>query len=155
MNPFSEAFFSDDWVYWVMAGSKAAGNWIPETPFLSAPLFPYLLGFVRWIGGGLKSVYVIQLILGMASILLIAFGTKKRFGETAALIAAALFAFSEEPTMTFTRVMADSVQIFLVTLVWFLWCRLSDQKDPTLNKFLLQGSLSDFWFSHGHLPSSY
>ncbi len=139
MNPFSEAFFSDDWVYWVMAGSKAAGNWIPETPFLSAPLFPYLLGFVRWIGGGLKSVYIIQLMLGIASILLIAFGTRKRFGETAALIAAALFAFSEEPTMTFTRVMADSVQIFLVTLVWFLWCRLSDQKDQSLKQIFITG----------------
>ena len=144
MNPFSEAFFSDDWVYWVMAGSKADGNWIPETPFLSAPLFPFLLGFVRWLGGGLKSVYVIQLILGIASILLIAFGTKKRFGETTALIAAALFAFSEEPTMTFTRVMADSVQIFLVTLVWFLWCRMSDQEDKSLKQIFITGGIIGF-----------
>ncbi len=144
MNPFSESFFSDDWVYWVMAGSKASGNWVSDTPFLSAPLFPYLLGFVRWVGGGLKSVYVIQLALGMASILLIAFGTKKRFGETAALIAAALFAFSEEPTMTFTRVMADSVQIFLVSLVWFLWCRLSDQKDQSLLQIFITGIIIGF-----------
>lgn len=144
MNPFSESFFSDDWVYWVMAGSKAAGHWIPETPFLSAPLFPYLLGIVRWIGGGLKSVYVLQLLLGMISILLIAFGTKKRFGETAGLIAAALFAFSEEPTMAFTRVMADSVQIFLVTLVWFLWTRLSDQQNLSLKQIILSGIMIGF-----------
>ena len=146
-NPFSEVFFSDDWVYWIMAGSKAAGNWTPENPFLSAPLFPYLLGVVRWMGGELKTVYVIQLFLGIASLLLIAFGTKKRFGETSGLIAAALFAFSEEPTMTFTRVMADSVQIFLVTLVWFLWCRMLDnEKQPvqSLKQIFITGIIIGF-----------
>ncbi len=145
-NPFSQVFFSDDWVYWVMAGAKAAGNWIEETPFLSAPLFPYLLGLVRWLGGTLFNVYLIQLLLGLASILLLAIGTKRRFGKSAGLIAASLFIFAEEPTMTFTRVMADSIQIFLITLVWFLWTRLSDHPEQyrtnqALTQIMITGAM--------------
>ncbi|MFK8068402.1 MAG: glycosyltransferase family 39 protein [Gammaproteobacteria bacterium] len=145
-NPFSQVFFSDDWVYWVMAGAKAAGNWIEETPFLSAPLFPYLLGLVRWLGGSLVSVYVVQLLLGLASIYLLAVGTKRRFGENAGLLAAGLFIFAEEPTMTFTRVMADSLQIFLITLVWFLWTRLSVHSEEnrihfSLTQIIITGAL--------------
>lgn len=138
-NPFSKAFFSDDWVYWVMAGAKAAGNWIEETPFLSAPLFPYLLGLVRWAGGKLETVFILQMALGLASIVFIALGCKKRFGEITALIAAGLFAFCEEPTMAFTKVMADSIQIFLVCFVWFLWSRLSNEKDNSLSQIFITG----------------
>ncbi len=122
-----------------MAGSKAAGHWFETTPFLSAPLFPYLLGLIRWAGGSLETVFIIQLWLGLASILLIALGCKKRFGETTALVAVGLFAFCEEPTMAFTKVMADSTQLFLVSLVWFLWARLSDQETHSLRQVFITG----------------
>ncbi|GEM_PF-4188611 len=141
-NPFSEVFFSDDWVYWVMAGAKAAGRWTEETPFLSAPLFPYLLGFIRWSGGDLRTVYEIQLILGLLSIFLLAVGTRTRFGDNTGLIAATLFAFAWEPTLAFTRVMADSLQLFLAILVWYSWSRLADRENPPLPHLILTGALT-------------
>lgn len=140
-NPFSEVFFSDDWVYWVMAGSKAAGNWLEQTPFLSAPLFPFLLGIVRWFGGTLHTVYLLHLGLGILCIFLIAIGTRNRFGATTALIASSLFAFAEEPALSFTKVMADSTQLFLVILVWFFWSRFSENKTAPLVLVFLTGMI--------------
>lgn len=129
-NPFSQAFFSDDWVYWVMAGGKAAGNWIDPGPFLSAPLYPFLLGGLRSLGLDLPAIFFLQLLLGVISTGLIAIGARQRYGEFTALLAAILFAFAEEPVLSFTKIMADSSQLFLIILVWFVWRKLLDRDQP-------------------------
>lgn len=126
-NPFSKAFFSDDWIYWVMAGGKAAGEWIDHSsPFLSAPLYPFLLGGLRWFGLDLTSVFFFQLCLGVISTGLLIFGARARYGETAALLAGLLYTLCEEPVLAFTKTMADESLLFLLIVLWFAWRRLID-----------------------------
>ena len=62
-NPLAECPRVDAHTYWQMAQRMADGQWVGETPFLSAPLYPYSLGVVRTLGGGLLTVYVLQLIV--------------------------------------------------------------------------------------------
>lgn len=129
-NPFAEVLFSDAWVYWYMAGQKAAGQWIEASPFLQAPLYPNLLGLWRWAGGDLTGLYVVQLFIGLATIWLVADATRRRFGASAGLLAALLFALLSEPALAFTYVLADTVQLFLMALAWWCWVRLAETPNP-------------------------
>lgn len=129
-NPFSEVLFSDAWVYWYMAGQKAAGQWIEASPFLQAPLYPNLLGLWRWAGGDLTGLYIVQLFVGLATIWLVADATRRRFGASAGLLAALLFALLAEPALAFTYVLADTLQLFLMALALWCWVQLAETPNP-------------------------
>lgn len=131
-NPFAHFPFSDGELYWERGGEMAAGRWISDTPFLIGPLYAYLLGAVRVCGGGLASVYGLQLLLHLATALLVALAARVRFGERAGLVAAALFLGLAEPALFTTRVLAVTLQSFLLALVWWDWARLAeaDERRP-------------------------
>ncbi len=131
-NPFAEVFYSDAYVYWIMSGTKAAGAWIEETAFLQAPLYPYVLGFVRLLTDSLPVIFSLQLFLGFITVILVADASRRRFGAATSLIATALFAFASEPVMTFTRLLADTTQLFLAALVWWLWVVLAERDKISL-----------------------
>jgi tetratricopeptide (TPR) repeat protein len=120
-NPLAECPRVDAYTYWQMAQRMAEGQWVGETPFLSTPLYPYSLGVVRKLGGGLLTVYVLQLIVHLATGVLVAWVTRKRFGAMAGLLAAAIFFTLSEPAISCTRVLANSVQLLLVALLWWRW----------------------------------
>lgn len=140
-NPFSRVLFSDDWVYWVAAAEKADGHWLEPTPFLSAPLYPYLLGLLRWLGGGLLAVYLLQLALGIAAIALLADAARRRFGPAVGLAAGLLFALADDAGMAFTRVLGDSLQVFLAVALLWAWVRLAEQPRVGLPGALGTGAL--------------
>lgn len=125
-NPLSELPCADGAIYWQMAGRMAAGQWIDTQPFLSAPLYPYFLGVIRTLGGDLHTVYVVQLLLHLATAVLIGWVTRLRFGSVAGLVAAALFLALTEPAVTCTRILANTLQIALVALLWWRWVVLID-----------------------------
>jgi hypothetical protein len=77
-NPVAERPWMDAWVYWEMAGKLAAGGWSDGSPFLSAPLYPYFLGVIRTVGGDLLAVYVVQLVMHLATAVLIGWTARRR-----------------------------------------------------------------------------
>ena len=138
LNPLSQCPQVDARVYWEMAGRMAAGEWTDGRPFLSAPLYPYLLGVVRWLGGGLVAVYVLQLLVYLATGVVIGFATRLRFGTGVALAAAILFFLLAEPAVSVQRVLASTVQIFLVAIVWWRWV-IAAERGPRVGNVLLCG----------------
>ncbi|MBU0638187.1 MAG: glycosyltransferase family 39 protein [Planctomycetes bacterium] len=127
-NPIAEQPWTDSQVYWEQAGRMAAGEWIQPTPFLSAPLYPYLLGLVRVGGGGLRTVYGLQLGMHVLTTALIALVAKRRCGTTAGVLACGLFAALTEPAVSSTRILGNTLQLFLVTLVWWRWVALDERQ---------------------------
>ncbi len=126
-NPLAECPRVDAQIYWQMAQRMADGHWVGDTPFLSAPLYPYLLGVIRTLGGGLLAVYIIQLIMHLVTGVVIAWTTRLRFGTLAGLLAAAFFLTLTEPAISCTRVLANTLQLLLVALVWWRWALLSER----------------------------
>ena len=126
LNPLAQCPQVDARVYWEMAGRMADGIWCDERPFLAAPLYPYLLGLLRWLGGGLVAVYVLQLLLHLLTGLLIGLAARIRFGSRIALLAVVLFFLLGEPAVAVQRVLASTLQIALAALVWWRWVVAAD-----------------------------
>jgi len=117
-NPFARQPTSDALVYWEWSGRVARGEVFLDTPFLSAPLYPYLLGVLRVLGLSLTGVYVVQSVLHLVTAGLIAKIGRKRFGALEGLVAAGLFLVLLEPAFTTGRLLNGSLQLFLIALVW-------------------------------------
>ncbi|MBN1341386.1 MAG: tetratricopeptide repeat protein [Phycisphaerae bacterium] len=126
-NPFAYSPVTDGAVYWEWAGRIANGQWLADTPFVSAPLYPYLLGAVRSLGGGLLAVYAIQLALDLLTAGMLGWIGQRRFGATVGLVAAVAWLIIDEPAFYLTRVLNSSVQAFLVTLLWLCCVRWQDR----------------------------
>jgi Flp pilus assembly protein TadD len=140
-NVIAERPWSDGEVYWEMAGRMAAGEWVGRTPFLSAPLYPYLLGVVRACGGGLTAVYMLQIGLHIATALLLAWTTRLRFGNLSGVLAAGLYLLLTEPAVSSMRVMANTLQVFLVVVVWWRWAAATRHDLPRWRDVVLVGAL--------------
>src|SRR5437867_5640292 len=89
-DPFTLAPINDARVYWEWAGDVARGRLIGRTPFLSSPLYPYLVGIVRALGGGLAAVYVLQAALHLGTAALLYRIGSRRFGPAVGIAGAAL-----------------------------------------------------------------
>jgi tetratricopeptide (TPR) repeat protein len=139
-NPIAENPWSDGWVYWRWAEQIAGGKWIGDTPFLSLPLYPYLVGLLRAAGGGLATAAVVQSIIGILNGVLLACVARRRFGAWAGLLAAALFYALSEPANTAGRVLANALQLLLVTWLWGVWSRAAERESQRVGDGLLLGA---------------
>ncbi|MHC4823071.1 MAG: ArnT family glycosyltransferase [Planctomycetota bacterium] len=98
--------------YWEMSGQIAEGNLVGETPFLSAPLYPYFVGGLRALGGGMVTVFVVQLLLRALTAWLLARSATRLFGHLGyGLATAALFLWLEEPAFYAVRLLNSSLQL--------------------------------------------
>jgi hypothetical protein len=138
-NPFAAVPWSDAELYWARAGEMAAGHWLGEGPFLIAPLYPYWLGLLRWLGLGLAGVYAVQLGLNLAAGVLVGLGARLRWGSATGLTAAGLFLLLGEAALFATRVLSVTLQVFLVALLWWDWTRLARRADPARSHELRVG----------------
>jgi tetratricopeptide (TPR) repeat protein len=129
-NPFATLPTLDSELYWQRAGEIAAGEWWRGEPFHIAPLYPYLLGMFRSLGGGLLALYGVQVALHLATAWAIAAAARIRFGGGAGLLAATLFLGLSEPALFATRILGTTLQLALVALLWWDWARLSVAREP-------------------------
>jgi len=131
-NPFATSPTLDSELYWQRAGEMAAGAWFDDEPFHIAPLYPYLLGVLRWLGGGLASLYLLQIACHLATAVVVANAARRRFGAVAGCVSVALFLSLAEPALFATRVLGTTLQLLLVALLWRDWAELSeDEARPT------------------------
>jgi len=137
-NPLAAAPINDAEVYWVWAGSIAGGHLTQDAPFFSAPLYPYLLGVIRWAGGGLSAIYGIQMLMDLVTACLLAVVARRRFGAAVGLLAAALLLVLQEPASGSLRVLPTSLQLLLVTTTWGLL--VGAQGKPSLTRFIAVGA---------------
>lgn len=122
-NPLATHLLQDAATYWAWAEMIAGGQLLGDQPFFSAPLYPYLLGLLRAVGGGLTSLYICQIVLDLVTAVLLAGVARVRFGAGVGLLAAALFLLLVEPASYSLRVLACTLQLPLVTLVWLAMIR--------------------------------
>jgi len=117
-NPLSGCPLVDGDTYWNWAGRIAAGQLRGSEPFFSGPLYPYVLGVIRALGGGLAAVYVFQVALDLTTLTLLAVIARRRFGPGVGLLSAGLFALMLEPVFYTTRILSATIQLPLVCLSW-------------------------------------
>lgn len=139
-NPFAVAPVVDADEYWNWAEQIANGRLVGTTPFMSAPLYPYLLGLLRALGGGLLAVYSVQVVLHLATVALLACGAAKRFGTAASLLSAALYILLTEPAYFAGRVLNCTVQLFLIVALWVSLLRTQDR--PFAGHWIITGLLT-------------
>lgn len=129
-NPFARTPLGDAEVYWNWAGQIADGRLQGETPFLSAPLYPYFLGLLRWLGAGLPGVYAAQTLLHLATIALIADLGRRRFGPTTGVLAGFSYLLLDDPTYYVGRALNVTLQLLTVALLMWQAVRILEQRTP-------------------------
>lgn len=137
VNPMVLVPQVDAAVLWDRAGEMAAGAWIDDAPFETAPLYLWFLALIRSAGMGLIGLGVVQSVMHLGTALLVArigrglvkripaFGAGTgsdrsvgaRWAENAGLMAGALFLLLDEPAATTSRVLGGTLQLLLVTLL--------------------------------------
>ncbi|MFT7677986.1 MAG: tetratricopeptide (TPR) repeat protein [Planctomycetota bacterium] len=113
-NPLSRVPIVDAEAYWEWAGRIAGGEWQGSEPFFSAPLYPYVLGVLRAMGGGLLAVYLLNGLLWLASAALIGRCGWRRYGALEGALATWLFVLAFDPFVAVGRVLAGPLQVFVV-----------------------------------------
>ena len=119
-NPFARLPVEDAAMYWDWANDIADGHLVGETPFLSAPLYPYFLGFLRTLGFGLPGILAAQSLLHGATVFLIADAARRHFNLKCGLLSGLFYLFCSEPTFYAARLLNPSVQLFTIALVLWL-----------------------------------
>lgn len=128
-DPFLTRLHGDALEYWEWAGRIAAGDFVEPTPFLSAPLYPWLLGLARALGAGLPAVFTLQILLRAgAAVLLYRAAARAGGGPPSGLAAAALLLALSEPAFHATRVVAVSLQLFLIAWLLDRWSSLGARR---------------------------
>jgi len=117
-SPLALVPVNDALVYWQWAGDIASGRLVGSTPFLSAPLYPYLLGILRAFGCGLAAVCILQAALHVATAAFLFRAAERRFGFAPGLLGAALYLVLLEPAYFTSRILSCTLQLFLVVLLW-------------------------------------
>lgn len=120
-NPLARLPENDALVYWDWARDIATGKFVADTPFLSAPLYPYVLGLLRALGAGLLVVYAFQALLHLATAVLIGMTAQRHLGESVALVAVALWLLMLEPSFSTGRVLNSSLQLALTAWTMERW----------------------------------
>ncbi len=136
-NPLAGTPINDANTYWQWAERIARGQLVQDEPFFSAPLYPYLLGLLRRLGGGLTTVYVVQMLTDLCTATVLACAGRRRFGPGAGLLAAASFLLLLEPASFSLRVLTSTLQLLLVALVYYQLLRV--QEHPVNTQRVITG----------------
>jgi len=115
-SPLALVPLVDAELYWDWAGSLAAGHLQGDTPFSSAPLYPHFLGLLRWLGAGLTTVYLLQLIMHLCTATLVWWIGCRRFDGRTGFFAAGAWLLAQGPAYANLRVLAGPLQTLLMAV---------------------------------------
>lgn len=117
-NPLVRNPLNDASAYWDWGGEIARGEIVGATPFLSAPLYPYVVGLVRALGGGIVALGLLQIALHVATAWLVARCTSARFGWAAGILGAGLYLTFRDPAFHTARVLNCTMQALATAWIW-------------------------------------
>lgn len=117
-NPLVRNPLNDARAYWDWGGEIARGELVGTTPFLSAPLYPYVVGLVRAFGGGIVALGALQIALHLATAWLVARCAGARFGWAAGILGAGLYLVLRDTAFHTDRVLNCTLQAFATAWVW-------------------------------------
>ena len=117
---------SDAFIYVQRARTLAGGDWLGSPDFVHAPLYAYVLGIIRSLGGEFWAYRVVQCFFGAAACaLLVVIGTRL-FNRTTGLIAGLLLAFYPPAWFFDGLIQKTSLTLLLsTTLLWLIIPRTS------------------------------
>jgi len=106
----------DQWALTIKSGSAA------REPFYQDPLYPYFLAVIYTVfGHSFWAIYLVQLLLGLALLLLVFDTTRRLFDNRAGVVAAALAALYQPFIFYESQVEKTALAVFLVALMlWML-----------------------------------
>jgi tetratricopeptide (TPR) repeat protein len=138
--PFFTLLMGDSRSYDAWAQQLAAGDWIGRDVFYQAPLYPYFLGIVySLLGRDLFGVRIVQALIGSSSCVLLAYASRRLFGDAAGIAAGLLLALWA-PAIFFDGLLQKSVlDVFFVCLLAWMIAR---GRFPWLALGLVVGGLS-------------
>ncbi len=121
--PFAQFPFGDSEIYLDWARRIAAGNLVGPGVFYRAPLYAYVLAlFLKFVPGGLMAVYLVQMVLGLGTLLLVYASARRIAGRPAAQAALVIAALVGSLPFFETKLLATSWVVFLVTLgTWLVF----------------------------------
>lgn len=121
-HPLGDAEIYLDWAGQIAAGVQTTGV------FYRAPLYPYFVALAIKTGAGVWPVYIVQVVLGLATILLVYYIARRLFGPTAALIALALAALAAPLPFFESKLLSATLVVFLITLGSYLLLLVGDRR---------------------------
>lgn len=117
-NPLATVPLNDAKEYWDWGGRIARGVLVGDTPFMSAPLYPYVVGAVRALGGGLAALVAVQIALHVATAWLVFRIASTLFSQRVGLVAAILWCLFLDPSAMVARVLNCSLQTATGAWAW-------------------------------------
>ena len=120
-SPFSRVPVWDSEVYWNAALKIANGNFLGDSIFHQAPLYPYFLALIVTVfGKSYIAVFIIQIFLTTLSSFLIYLICKKILSGKIAIAAALLYSFYGMQIFYSLKLLSETLSIFLMLLSIFL-----------------------------------
>ncbi len=124
--PIVDAAYYDSW-----AQRVASGQGYGPSPFYLSPLYPYGLALIYAVIGHQPAViYVAQLFLGLASLLMVYLLGRKLFGHRAGTAATLLMALYLPIVIVETKLLSETLAIALTLAALLLLVRLLDRPKP-------------------------
>ncbi|MGD9269755.1 MAG: glycosyltransferase family 39 protein [Syntrophobacterales bacterium] len=128
-NPHYSIASMDSAVYLNWAYLILEEGWLGTEIFYRAPFYPYLLSIIFWFApNNLLAVYIMQLVMGMCSVVLIYSIGKRIYCERAGLIAAGFSLLYSPLTFFETKILPTTTGIFLGLLSIYLLTRAEQEK---------------------------
>jgi 4-amino-4-deoxy-L-arabinose transferase-like glycosyltransferase/Tfp pilus assembly protein PilF len=128
-SPYYSIASMDSAVYVNWAQLVNQEGWLGTEIFYRAPFYPYLLSIIFWFSpNNFLAVYIMQLALGICSVLLIYSIGKRIYCERAGLIAAGFSLFYSPLTFFETKILPTIPGIFLGLLSIYLLTRGEQEK---------------------------
>jgi tetratricopeptide (TPR) repeat protein len=128
-NPYYSIVSMDSAVYLNWAQVILEEGWLGTEIFYRAPFYPYLLSIIFWFApNNLLAVYIMQLGMGICSVVLIYSIGKRIYCERAGLIAAGFSLVYSPLTFFETKILPTITGIFLGLLSIYLLTRAEQEK---------------------------
>lgn len=126
--PYGDAPIADAYVHDAFANRMLRGHLVDEEYTVRSPLFPVLLAGLKGIGLSFGAIYIFQMLLGLATVVLVYRISAHLFGDQAPLaplIGASLFALYGSAAFHETKLLGVSVGVFFLVVAGslILWAR--------------------------------
>lgn len=121
-DPFSKVLILDSLRYNAWAQAIIQGGIFESGAFYQAPIYPYFLAFLYWsFGHSFAVIYIVQMLIGLGSVLILFFLTRKYFSEKIALLSS--FIYSLYGTVIFfeSKLLPETIAIFMNLLFLYVF----------------------------------